>query len=201
MPRATIINYGVGNLFSIKCSLERNGFTTTLCSSISPSLRDADAIILPGVGNFRAIENMRDIIDELIGIIRGGVPTLGICLGMQILLDESEESFCRGLGIIHGKVVRLPSSVKIPHIGWNNLEIINPLEILDDVNEGDYFYFAHSYYPMPSSRDVIVAETEYGVRFTSVIAYRNIFGVQFHPEKSGRAGEKIIRNFLRIIKQ
>lgn len=134
-------------------------------------------------------------------LILGGRPVLGICLGMQLFFEESEESPGRGLSILGGRVVRLPSYVKVPHMGWNNLEIIGSSEILDGVSAADYFYFAHSYYAIPQDRNIISAETICGVKFASVIAEKNIFGVQFHPEKSGRSGERIIKNFMKIAKR
>ncbi|MBS7606665.1 imidazole glycerol phosphate synthase subunit HisH [Candidatus Bathyarchaeota archaeon] len=202
MPKALIINYGIGNLFSIKCSLERAGFSTNICSDASQELEEADAIILPGVGNFKAgAENLLGIRDRLVELILGGRPVLGICLGMQLFFEESEESPGRGLSILSGKVVRLPPNVRVPHMGWNNLEVLSPSEILEGISTADYFYFAHSYYAIPQKRNVISAETMYGVKFASVIVEKNIFGVQFHPEKSGRPGERIIENFMRIVKR
>lgn len=192
----------MGNLFSIKCSLERVGFSINICSNAQHELERADAIILPGVGNFKAgAENLLRIGDRLVELILDGRPVLGICLGMQLFFEESEESPGRGLSILSGKVVKLPSYVRVPHMGWNNLEIVSPSEILDGVGATDYFYFAHSYHAVPQNRNIISAETIYGVKFASLIAEKNIFGVQFHPEKSGKSGEKIIENFMRIVKR
>ncbi|MEM2560069.1 MAG: imidazole glycerol phosphate synthase subunit HisH [Candidatus Bathyarchaeia archaeon] len=200
MPRAAIINYGVGNLFSIKRSLERAGFNVIM-SSDKRSLSGIDAIVLPGVGNFGAgAENIRRLKDDLLELIREGIPVLCVCLGMQLLFKESEESSGEGLSILSGKVIKLPSSVRIPHMGWNTLKDIKPVDILDSIGEKDYFYFAHSYYAVPVNEDIIAAKTEYGVKFASVIAQKNIFGVQFHPEKSGKPGEKLIKNFMEIVK-
>ncbi|MCX8171605.1 MAG: imidazole glycerol phosphate synthase subunit HisH [Candidatus Bathyarchaeota archaeon] len=199
--RALILDYGAGNLFSIKCSLEKSGFKTKLCSNIE-GLREADAIILPGVGNFGAVvRNIGGFRGALLKLIDDGVPLLGICLGMQILFEESDEGAGRGLGIFRGRVIKLPSMVKIPHIGWNTIEIVKPIEILDNVGEKDYFYFVYSYYALPQDRRVVAAETYYGVRFPSIISQRNLFGFQFHPEKSGKPGEQIFRNFFRIVKR
>jgi len=201
MPKAAIIDYGVGNIFSIKCSLEKVGFNVVIRSG-KQGLKDADAVVLPGVGNFGAgAENLQEVKSELLELILGGVPVLGICLGMQLLFERSDESSGAGLSILNGMVVRLPKAVKIPHMGWNTLNIIKHVNILDGIGRRDYFYFAHSYHAIPSSRDVIVAETEYGIRFASVIAHKNIFGVQFHPEKSNGSGERIIKNFMGIVKR
>ncbi|MEM1997225.1 MAG: imidazole glycerol phosphate synthase subunit HisH [Candidatus Bathyarchaeia archaeon] len=200
MPRAAIINYGVGNLFSIKRSLERAGFNVTICSN-KRGLSGIDAIVLPGVGNFGVgAENIKRIRNNLLELIGEGMPVLGICLGMQLLFEESEESSGAGLRVLSGKVIKLPNSVRTPHIGWNTLEDIKPIDVLDGVSEEDYFYFAHKYYAVPANKDIIVAKTEYGVNFASVIAQKNIFGVQFHPEKSGKSGEQLIKNFAKIVK-
>ena len=198
--RAVIINYGVGNLFSIKRSLERAGFNVTI-SSDKRGLSGIDAIVLPGVGNFGAgAENIKRIRNKLLELIEKGIPVLGVCLGMQLLFEESEESSGAGLRVLSGKVIKLPSSVRIPHMGWNTLKDIRPTDVLDGIGEEDYFYFAHSYYAAPANKDIIVAKTEYGVNFASVIAQRNVFGVQFHPEKSGKPGEQLIKNFAKIVK-
>jgi glutamine amidotransferase len=201
MPKAVIIDYGVGNIFSIKCSLEKASFNAVLCSD-KQELKNADAVVLPGVGNFRVgAENLREVKSELLELILGGVPVLGICLGMQLLFERSDESSGAGLNILDGVVVRLPKIVRIPHMGWNTLNIIKHVDILDGIGERDYFYFAHSYHAIPASRNMIAAETEYGIRFASVIAHKNIFGVQFHPEKSDGPGEQVIKNFMGIVKR
>ncbi|MEM2924879.1 MAG: imidazole glycerol phosphate synthase subunit HisH [Methanocellales archaeon] len=201
MPKAVLINYGVGNLYSIKRSLERIGFNVII-SSDKQILSGMDAIVLPGVGNFRAgAEKIKKIKSELFEAVRKGIPILGICLGMQLLFEASDESPGKGLSILSGRVVRLPESVKIPHMGWNTLEDIKPIDILDGLGEEDYFYFAHSYHAVPVNNDIIAAKTEYGTKFTSVITQKNIFGVQFHPEKSGKSGEQLIKNFRKILKR
>lgn len=201
MLRALILDYGVGNLFSIRCSLEKSGFKTEICSN-AKMLGEADAIILPGVGNFGAgARNLERFRGVLLKLVDGGVPLLGVCLGMQLLLEESSESAGRGLGIFRGRAIKLPSGVKIPHIGWNTIEVVRPVKILENISEKDYFYFIHSYYAFPQDERVVAAETEYGVKFPSVISERNVFGVQFHPEKSGKAGEQIFKNFLKIVKR
>jgi glutamine amidotransferase len=120
---------------------------------------------------------------------------------MQLLFESSEESPGKGLGLLKGNVVRLPSSVKAPHMGWNTLRVVRMNELLDGIGEDDYFYFVHSYYGNPVDRDVIVAETGYGLNFASVVVCRNIWATQFHPEKSGKPGEIILRNFAGILKK
>ena len=165
------------------------------------SLNGYDGIVLPGVGNFRSgARNLRQLSRDITRLVDMGVPILGICLGMQLLFEESEESPGEGLSLIRGKVLRLPRSVKTPHMGWNTLRILNDNDLLNGVSGEDYFYFVHSYYASPAE-NVIVAETEYGIQFASVIAKKNIFGTQFHPEKSGKPGRKVLRNFARIVKR
>ncbi|MEM2739593.1 MAG: imidazole glycerol phosphate synthase subunit HisH [Candidatus Bathyarchaeia archaeon] len=201
MVRAVIVDYGVGNLFSIRSSLTKAGFDASI-SSDPMYLRSADAIILPGVGSFTAgSKNIQGIKDTLLDAIERCTPLLGICLGMQLFFEESEEGPGRGLGILSGKVVGLPKGVKSPHMGWNNLRIVRYTELLEGISEKDYFYFVHSYYVKPYDRGIIIAETGYGVDFTSVIARGSIFGVQFHPEKSDGPGMHVIRNFMKITRR
>lgn len=197
-----LINYGVGNMLSVEYALRRASLNVEVCSSLN-NFRNVDAIVIPGVGNFKiGAENLGRFRDSIVDLVRSGIPILGICLGMQLFFQESDECpGVKGLGLLNGRVVRLPRNVKTPHIGWNNLKIVKYTNILDGVEEKDYFYFVHSYYAIPSDLEIITAETDYGVSFTSVIVKNNIFGVQFHPEKSGKSGEKIIRNFARIVKR
>jgi len=160
-----------------------------------------DGIVLPGVGNFGSgAENLRRLSEDIHASVSGGVPMLGICLGMQLLFEESEESPGRGLSLIKGRVMRLPRTVKTPHMGWNTLRILEDNDLLSGVGEGDHFYFVHSYYASPEER-AKVAETTYGVPFASVVAKRNVYGTQFHPEKSGKPGRRILENFAWIIKR
>lgn len=196
-----IVDCGVGNLFSIRCALGKVGLDASIFSS-SQSLEDVDAIVLPGVGNFSAgSRNLSALRHSIARSVEEGVPLLGICLGMQLLFEKSEESLGKGLGLIRGRVLRLPRHVKTPHMGWNTLRLLRPDEILDGTSQSEYFYFVHSYYPSPVHSDVVVAETEYGLSFASVVAKGGIYGAQFHPEKSGKPGERVLRNFARIIKR
>lgn len=201
MPKVALIDYGVGNLFSVRRSFERAGLSVEVCSE-AKRLRGADALVLPGVGNFKAAaEKIGKIKADLMDLIGGGALIFGICLGMQLLFEKSDESpYAEGLSLLEGRVVRLPRNVKVPHMGWNTLRITKSTPLLDGVNEEDYFYFVHSYYAVPR-RSVIAAETEYGVSFASVVTQNNIFGVQFHPEKSGKPGQRTIENFVKMIRR
>jgi glutamine amidotransferase len=161
-----------------------------------------DAIVLPGVGNFKAgSENLRSLRSKIVELVESGVPLFGVCLGMQLLFERSEESSGEGLGLLKGEALKLPVNVKAPHMGWNTLTILRNNELLDGVAEGDYFYFVHSYYANPADKEIIVANTSYGLDFASVVAKNNMLGTQFHPEKSGKPGERVLQNFSRIVKR
>ncbi|MBS7246948.1 MAG: imidazole glycerol phosphate synthase subunit HisH [Candidatus Jordarchaeales archaeon] len=196
-----VIDYGVGNLRSITKGLEKAGATVKLTTKIEDIL-NAEAIVLPGVGAFKdAVKKMEPLKEVLLKEVEDGKPILGICLGLQILFEESfEGGRCEGLALIKGRVIRLPSEVKVPHIGWNTIKIKKKNPLLREVNDGAYVYFVHSYYATPDNEEVIVATTKYGVEFPSVICDGNIFATQFHPEKSGEVGLKILRNFVAIVK-
>jgi len=161
-----------------------------------------DAVVLPGVGNFNAgSRNLKMLRNKIFSLVDEGVPLLGVCLGMQLLFESSEESKGEGLGLFRGRVVRLPKTVKIPHMGWNTLKILRQCDLLAGVSEDDYFYFVHSYYGNPADAAVVVAETDYGLNFASVVNRGNIYGTQFHPEKSGEPGVAVLRNFVGIVKK
>jgi glutamine amidotransferase len=199
MPEAAIIDYGVGNLLSLKCALEKVGLSTTIGLS-TRQIRKADAIALPGVGNFSAAAAKLDAVkEELVDAVERGTPVFGICLGLQLFFPESEEGTGKGLALFRGKNVRLPSSVKVPHMGWNTLRIVKQNEILDGVEDEAYVYFVHSLYPVPVDKEIVCTETDYGATFTSAIAAKNVYGTQFHPEKSGDIGLRILRNFAKIV--
>jgi len=196
-----IIDYGSGNLKSI-----RNGFqkinADVLVTRNKKELEKADTLILPGVGAFgTAMDNLRDYEDIIHQHIKEGKPFLGVCLGLQVLFSESEESpGIKGLDVFPGKVVRFPDSLreanlKIPHMGWNNLNIKKNSSLLEEVGS-DYMYFVHSYYVQPEEEDVVVATVNYGLEVPAVVGRDNVFATQFHPEKSGDVGLKILKNFL-----
>jgi glutamine amidotransferase len=199
MPKAVIVDYGVGNLLSLKCALEKVGLNVKIGLS-TQQLKRADAIALPGVGSFSAAASKLDAVkEELVDAVESGIPLFGICLGLQLFFPESEEGAGKGLALFEGKTVRLPNSVKVPHMGWNTLRIVKQNEILDGVNDGAYVYFVHSLYPVPIDEEIMCTETDYGTTFTSAIAAKNVYGTQFHPEKSGDIGLRILKNFAKVV--
>lgn len=203
-----IIDYGMGNLKSVQNAFTAVGYKTVITDDLN-QIKKASALVLPGVGAFRdAIKSLKDkkIDEELIEATRRAKPFLGICLGMQLLQTFGEEGgFFEGLNIVSGKVKKLPSSVKCPHLGWNKIKFthnsnhnINP--IFRDVPDESYFYFVHSYYCEVDNQKIIYSTTDYGLVFTSSIWKDNLFGVQFHPEKSSTLGLKILKNFGELSK-
>jgi imidazole glycerol-phosphate synthase subunit HisH len=199
VAKAVIFDYGVGNLLSLKTALEKAGLTASIATK-PHDLAKADAIALPGVGNFSAAAMKLGAIKEtLTSKIAEGTPLLGICLGLQLFFEESEEGPGDGLSLFKGKTVLLPSTVKVPHMGWNTLNMVKPNELFDDVAEGSYVYFVHSLYPVPIDKIIVCTTTGYGKTFTSAIASKNVYGTQFHPEKSGDIGLKILKNFAKIV--
>ncbi len=193
-----IVNYGMGNLFSIYNALDRVGADPKIICD-PEGLAGADGIVVPGVGAFGScMDQLSRFADVLRKAFEDGVPMFGICIGMQVLFEESEESpGARGLGWIKGNVVRLPEGVMIPQMGWNSLTIKRPVQMFDGISDGDMFYFVHSYYGRPIDRSVIAATTEHGVEVTAAVVKDNLFATQFHPEKSGAKGLKILENFVR----
>ncbi len=195
---AAVVNYGIGNLFSVKKGLERVGFRAIVTKDVN-SIRMADLVVLPGVGSHKAaMVNMERM--KIVDIIREREDwILGICLGMQLLYERSEEGNLEGLGILPGNVIRLRVNAKVPHMGWNDLKIKDNHPLVRDIN-GKYFYFAHSYYKEPDSYTHAV--TEYaGVRIASVVCKEKICGTQFHPEKSYLNGKKFFQNLIALMKR
>jgi len=193
-----IIDYGMGNLRSVQKGFERVGFEAIVTDDPSV-VRRADAIVLPGVGAFgAAMERLRrsGLAEETIRAIEKGKPYLGICLGLQLLLSESEEGGrFEGMDLIKGRVVRFQTDLKVPHMGWNQVKILKPNPLLKGIPDNSYFYFVHSYYVLPDDKSLVAGTTEYGVEFTSMVWRDNLFAVQFHPEKSQRLGLRILKNF------
>lgn len=198
----SIINYGMGNLHSVLKSFQYMDIPARITDK-KTEIENSCGIILPGVGAFRdAMKELRN--KNLINFIKkqvlSGKPIIGICLGMQLLFTESFE-FGRHVGFdfIKGKVIRFKTHLKVPHIGWNNIEIKKRSKILSGINNNFYFYFVHSYYCVPEDDKVILTKTKYGnIIFTSGVEYKNIFGFQFHPEKSSERALKIYKNFYKI---
>ncbi len=197
-----IIDYGRGNISSVETALDKGGFEN-ITTDDHNILRKCDGLILPGVGAFK--DGMKDLEGRgLIPVIEEAVlqgkPLLGICLGLHLLFEVGEEDGqSAGLGILKGRVERLTTKLKIPHIGWNDLKIINPSPILDDIVDGDNFYFVHSYQAHPVDKSIISATCDYGQDVVAVVTKNNVFGVQFHPEKSSLKGMVLIQNFGRLV--
>lgn len=206
-----VIDYGLGNLRSVSKALEAVGAEVEVTNH-SGKIAEAKAIVLPGVGAFhRGVKNLKSlgIAPSIFRAIGQGKPFLGICLGLQLLFTESEEhGRCKGLDVIKGKVKKFASRVKIPHMGWNQTKLKNPvtsnqkpektMALFDSLPNDSYFYFVHSYYVEPENDNVIAAVTDYGQEFVAAINKDNIWGVQFHPEKSGELGLKVLKNFLSL---
>ncbi len=195
-----IADYGAGNLHSISKALERQGLDVRITES--PRLLDAaEALVVPGDGAFGpAIARLRQLgfADRIREYVQSGRPFLGVCLGMQLLFDESEEDGTHGgLGVLPGRVVRLPNAVKVPHMGWNQLRVTRPSPLLDGIDTGAYVYFVHSYHAVPRDPAVIAATAEYGVTVAAVAGRDNLWATQFHPEKSGSVGIQMLANFAR----
>jgi imidazole glycerol-phosphate synthase subunit HisH len=198
----TIIDYGVGNLRSVQKGFEHVGLKAEIVDN-PEAVVNAPAVVLPGVGAFKdAMESLKKTgMDQAVQeVVKKGTPLLGICLGLQLLFNSSEEfGLTEGLGIIPGKVVKFDEGLKIPHMGWNEMEIVNPNPIIKGIPNGSAFYFVHSYYCLPDHTKDIVTATEYGIKYTSIAAKDNVFGIQFHPEKSSTLGLQILKNFGELI--
>ena len=194
-----IINYGSGNLKSIKNGFSKIGKDVIISNDIY-QIEKADTLILPGVGAFgNAMEQLQKYKDLILDHINSGKPFLGVCLGQQILFTKSEESEgVKGLDVLKGEVVRFGEGLKIPHMGWNNLEIKKECVLFEDIGN-EYMYFVHSYYVKPEDENIIAATTNYGIDFPAAICKDNVFATQFHPEKSGEIGLKILKNFVKHI--
>jgi glutamine amidotransferase len=204
VTKIAIFDYGAGNLFSLKSALERNEAKSVTIIYDLKELPKFDGLVLPGVGNFDpAIRSIKEgSASYLDKAIDNCMPLLGICLGMEILFNNSEEGRLEGLKILDGEVVMLPKGkVKIPHMGWNNLQIKGESKLLKGVKDQSWIYFVHSYKTVPKDRKLVVATSDYGVSIPAIIEKDNLIGVQFHPEKSGDVGALMIRNFIEICKK
>jgi len=199
-----IINYNMGNIKSVENAFRKIGAEIKVTSD-PEVINRSSAIVLPGVGAFKdAINNLEGL--ELIDIIKENINKklfLGICLGMQLLYEYSmEDGKSRGFSILKGFVGKIPSVVKVPHMGWNQIKIINKNnKLFSDIDNGENFYFIHSYHIIPENRNVISSITDYGIEIVSSIEKGNIYGFQFHPEKSSTIGLKILNNFWKLVKE
>ena len=201
MVKVAIFDYGAGNIFSLKTSLEKVGATVDIITNFDKP-NDYSGLLLPGVGNFDpAIHSIRDFSKTKFLDYVGNVPVLGICLGMEMFFEKSEEGKEKGLGVMDGEVIILPNTMKVPHMGWNDLEIKKSGILLEGVENGSWVYFVHSYRVKPNSNDIITAESDYGIKVPAVVEQGNFFGTQFHPEKSSSVGKIMIRNFLDVCKK
>lgn len=194
-----IIDYGSGNLRSVYSALRRLGVEAVVTADPA-DVRRADALIMPGVGAFGdSMSNLRGrgLEPPIVDAIAAGVPFLGICVGLQLLFEVGEEmGEHRGLGIIPGRVKRFPAGLPVPHMGWNQIHQRKPVALWRDLPDDSYAYFVHSYYGAPEDDSVVAATTDYGIDFVSAVARDNLYGIQFHPEKSQDVGERILRNYL-----
>lgn len=197
-----IVDYGMGNLRSVSKAFQSQEFPAIVTRN-PDDIAGASGLVLPGVGAFGdCVKNLGEygLIDPIKEFIDSGRPFLGICLGLQVLFEESEEApGVKGLGLIKGRVIKFPDfkneGLKVPHMGWNQITFKKDIPILEGVPQNSWFYFVHSYYPKPEDDNVSAVKTFYGLEFTAAVAKDNIFASQFHPEKSSTLGLKIIQNF------
>ncbi|QDU45157.1 Imidazole glycerol phosphate synthase subunit HisH 1 [Symmachiella dynata] len=199
----TIVDYGMGNLRSVQKACERVGIDARV-SSDRGEIALAEKLILPGVGAFRdAIAELhkQELVEPILAHIAADRPFLGICLGLQMLLEVShEDGRYDGLAVIPGEVVRFPDfdDLKVPHMGWNRLKVSGEQPLLAGIPDDAYFYFVHSYYVAPQDKSVVAATSDYGIDFVSMIARGNMFATQFHPEKSQKVGLRLLKNFAEL---
>ncbi len=199
-----IINYNMGNIKSVENAFIKIGAEIKVTQS-SDVIINADAVVLPGVGSYSdAIKNLKELklYDVIKDVISSGIPFLGICIGLQVLFESGMEGGNnRGLGIFKGIVKKIPEGVKVPHMGWNRLRILNKKSrLLEGIKDGESFYFVHSYFAESEDKSIISSITDYGVDITASVEYKNTYGVQFHPEKSSTCGLRILSNFVNIAK-
>ncbi|MCY4557535.1 MAG: imidazole glycerol phosphate synthase subunit HisH [Chloroflexi bacterium] len=196
--RLVVIDYESGNLRSVARAVEKAG-VVPIVTSDPAALENADGVILPGVGSgpaAMAALQYRRLVEPLLDYIGSGRPFLGVCLGLQLLLDATDEGGADCLGLVPGRVRRLPNGLKVPHMGWNTVEFRQEHPLWEGIPQGSYFYFVHSYYADPAARADVAGVTEYGVSFCSIYARNNVVATQFHPEKSGVNGLRVYANFI-----
>ena len=200
MSYIAIVDYGAGNLMSVHNTLDFLGYENKVAST-GEVIENAAGVILPGVGAFpdamAALEHSG--LTEAVLKAAKSKPFLGICLGMQMLFEESDEVRpCRGLGLLPGRIERIETSLKLPQIGWNALDILRPNAMTEGLENGSYVYFVHSFMAKPSDENDLAAVTDYGTRVPAMVARGNLFGCQFHPEKSGEVGLQMLRNYAKL---
>nr|WP_297171225.1 imidazole glycerol phosphate synthase subunit HisH [uncultured Agathobaculum sp.] len=200
MSYIAIVDYGAGNLMSVRNSLDFLRYKSQIADSPA-AIERAAGVILPGVGAFPdAMDALHasGLTDAVLAAAKSK-PFLGICLGMQMLFDESDEVRpCKGLGLLPGRIMRIPTVHKLPQIGWNALDIVRPNAMTEGVRQGDYVYFVHSFMAAPAVQDDLAAVTDYGALVPAMVARGNLFGCQFHPEKSGEVGLTMLKNFAKL---
>ena len=201
LPGVVIIDYESGNLRSVARAVEKSGVTPTVTSNVA-ALDTADGVILPGVGSgpaaMQALQS-RGLVRPLLDYIASGRPFLGVCLGLQLLLDATDEGDADCLGLVPGRVRRLPDGLKVPHMGWNTVQFQRQHPLWEGIPQDSHFYFVHSYYADPVAPENVAGLTEYGVSFCSIYARDNVVATQFHPEKSGANGLRLYANFIRQV--
>ena len=199
-PEIAIVDYQAGNLRSVQKALERFGAVATITNDAT-QLGEAQAMVFPGQGandsSMRALRE-RKLIEPIKDFVASGRPFLGVCLGLQLLMESSDEGVEPGLGVLSGRTRRLPPGSKIPHMGWNQVAFRLDHPVLEGVPDGSFFYFVHSYYADPDRKAVVAGTTTYGLEFCSAVAWDKVMAVQFHPEKSGDIGLKLYENFVRL---
>ncbi|QGP91284.1 Imidazole glycerol phosphate synthase subunit HisH [Neomoorella glycerini] len=202
MRPLAIIDYGMGNLLSVQKALAKLGYPAEITSD-PRVVAAAPGVILPGVGAFAdamASLQQRGLVAAIREVVQRGVPFLGICLGLQLLFSTSEEGGpVEGLNLLPGEVKRLPPGLKVPHMGWNQVQLLKAGELFQGVPTGTNFYFVHSYYIDPADKTIVTGTTDYGLTFAVSIQRGNLFGVQFHPEKSSRWGLEVLKNFGELV--
>ena len=196
--KMVVIDYQSGNLRSVAKALESTGVSSLVTSDPS-DLDKADALVLPGVGSGPAAMEalgQRGLVGPIRDYLASGRPFLGVCLGLQLLLDHTEEGDAECIGAVPGSVKRLPAGLKVPHMGWNSVHLKRQHPVFQGIPDGSHFYFVHSYYAAPSDNESVAGVTDYGGPFCSIYANRNVVATQFHPEKSGRVGLRVYENFV-----
>jgi len=196
-----IVDYGAGNLASVSAAFARLGVFSTIVST-AKTIEACEGIVIPGVGAFRpAMRRLTKLRKPIEDFTSSGRPLLGICLGMQVLFEEGcEGGPCKGLELLEGKVEKM-AALKLPQVGWNSVELTRRCELFKGISRGEWFYFVNSFACAPRNKREVIGVTDYFGEFASVVQKRNVFGVQFHPEKSGRAGQNLLENFAGLVEK